>query len=427
MRFYFTLLIALACDISAMAQDSLNIRMISQCDTSIWADYVALNGDYAVVTSFNRGLHVVNISDPANPFEVSSFDSSMQMGDLAISGQYAYVLYPNGGMFKVIDLGNPAAPIQVGSASWTGNPAASPLDIVIRDTLAYVTDHFFGLRVYNISVPSSPSLVCSCAVSNGLTGSVALSGDFAFVTMWSEGFAIINLADIQNPLMVGTYPGINNAWGVTVAGERLYVGTDTNGLWLFNISNPTTPVPIGHFTASGSISNIKQGPSWYTSIAGGCGIRILDCSVPDSIREVGHYAIGGPAGCTSLAVADSYLYAANFTNFSIYQYYGPVGVSGTEMAIPAIPGMHVRTFPNPFSRTVSIGFNIGEKSDVSLKVYDAAGRLVRSIYRGWVAAGCHAVEWQGDDENGRKTSAGVYYVRLKAGGDTKTSKILRLK
>jgi len=77
--------------------------------------------------------------------------------------------------------------------------------------------------------------------------------------------------------------------------------------------------------------------------------------------------------------------------------------------------------PNPFNPTTTIGFRLASDArDVSVTVYDPAGRLVRSLHRGPLPAGDHTVQWRGDDQSGRAVSSGVYLYRLEAGGQAQS-------
>ncbi len=73
-------------------------------------------------------------------------------------------------------------------------------------------------------------------------------------------------------------------------------------------------------------------------------------------------------------------------------------------------------YPNPFNPTTTITYDLPRTVDVSLKVFDLAGRLVRILVdETAVAAGRHTVEWDGRDDRGRSVAAGVYLARLEAG------------
>ena len=71
--------------------------------------------------------------------------------------------------------------------------------------------------------------------------------------------------------------------------------------------------------------------------------------------------------------------------------------------------------PNPFNPATYIPFSLPRTERVELKVYDVAGRLVRTLVSGPYAAGHHQVFWDGRDGAGRNVASGTYYARLTAG------------
>jgi glycosidase len=81
-------------------------------------------------------------------------------------------------------------------------------------------------------------------------------------------------------------------------------------------------------------------------------------------------------------------------------------------------------FPNPFGPSTTISYSLPAESHVRLGVYNVAGREVSVIRDGVQEAGPHDDSWDGSDGNGVAMSAGVYFIRLEAGGATKTSKVM---
>lgn len=81
--------------------------------------------------------------------------------------------------------------------------------------------------------------------------------------------------------------------------------------------------------------------------------------------------------------------------------------------------------PNPAAPVTRVPFRLAEASPVHLGVYDAAGRLVARLVDGaTLAAGPHAIVWDGRNDAGRDVAAGVYAYRLVAGRLTETRKLL---
>jgi flagellar hook assembly protein FlgD len=64
---------------------------------------------------------------------------------------------------------------------------------------------------------------------------------------------------------------------------------------------------------------------------------------------------------------------------------------------------------------------------VVLKVYDATGRLVRTLDAGRLTSGSHSIEWDGRDTKGASVQPGVYFCRLLAGDETLNRKIVLIR
>jgi hypothetical protein len=80
--------------------------------------------------------------------------------------------------------------------------------------------------------------------------------------------------------------------------------------------------------------------------------------------------------------------------------------------------------PNPSRGNVGISYDLPVETQVSLKVYNLSGQLVRSLVSGKEKAGYKHVSWDGRSENGSRTSSGVYFYRLEAGSFTATRKMV---
>ena len=74
---------------------------------------------------------------------------------------------------------------------------------------------------------------------------------------------------------------------------------------------------------------------------------------------------------------------------------------------------------------VTIEFGLGAASqDVSVRVYDVAGRLVRDVAQGAFGAGTYSRDWDGRNRAGRAVGTGVYLVRLDTGHNVVRQKIV---
>ncbi len=114
-------------------------------------------------------------------------------------------------------------------------------------------------------------------------------------------------------------------------------------------------------------------------------------------------------------------------NESAFSLFSTDNITGDET--PAAPGASylAQNFPNPFNPTTRIAFGLAAPANVSLRIYDAAGRLVRVLAEGARPAGNYSEFWDGRDSRGAAVASGIYFYRLTAGTFTETRKMALLR
>lgn len=99
--------------------------------------------------------------------------------------------------------------------------------------------------------------------------------------------------------------------------------------------------------------------------------------------------------------------------------------------VPASPAPEVPAIfaarPNPFVSDTEISFSLPAAGRASIRLFDISGRLVRTLQDGAAVAGVHRLRWDGRDERGRSTPAGIYFAHFTSGNVVRTERILRLR
>ncbi|MRR29140.1 hypothetical protein EG834_02100, partial [bacterium] len=99
------------------------------------------------VASTSRGLRLVNVADPDSVFEIAAIDTTVQVRDVKVAGDRAYMLA--NGYLKVVDVSNPAAPAILGSL-----PMANAQSLDVAGNYAYTASGSSGLQVVDVSNPA---------------------------------------------------------------------------------------------------------------------------------------------------------------------------------------------------------------------------------------------------------------------------------
>lgn len=84
-------------------------------------------------------------------------------------------------------------------------------------------------------------------------------------------------------------------------------------------------------------------------------------------------------------------------------------------------------YPNPFTPSTSIAFQLAKAGTVRLTVYDTAGRRVQTLLNEFRPAGDHTTTWDGKTTTGQMAAAGIYYVQLETNDDMARQRIILVK
>ena len=89
----------------------------------------------------------------------------------------------------------------------------------------------------------------------------------------------------------------------------------------------------------------------------------------------------------------------------------------------------LQNYPNPFNPETWIPYQLAKPANVTVSIYTADGKLVRTLALGQQAAGDYqsrsrAAYWDGRNALGEPMGSGVYFYTLSAGEFTTTRKMV---
>jgi hypothetical protein len=86
-----------------------------------------------------------------------------------------------------------------------------------------------------------------------------------------------------------------------------------------------------------------------------------------------------------------------------------------------------QNYPNPFNPSTTIKYSIVNPGNVSIKIYDVLGRVVKTLVKEFKINGTYQIRWNGDDNFNNGVSSGIYFYRMEAGLFVETKKMILLK
>lgn len=86
-----------------------------------------------------------------------------------------------------------------------------------------------------------------------------------------------------------------------------------------------------------------------------------------------------------------------------------------------------QNYPNPFNPSTSIKYELAERANVNLEVYDISGGHVYTLVNQYQQAGSYSIQWDGNNKFHQTVASGIYFYRIRIGGFTQIRKMLFIK
>ena len=171
-----------------------------------------------------------------------------------------------------------------------------------------------------------------------------------------------------------------------------------------------------------ALDDIQLGmtPLWISSSSTGTiqyqGVETFEFSISTAGLSDGNYS-------ASVVVEDIYQSLSDTLEVNLTV----DGALGTDTDV--IPDEFVlhQNYPNPFNPSTDIKFSLPSTEKVHLVVYDLLGNVVREMVNEDLNAGMYTYKWLGENQNGSKVSAGMYFYQIQAGSFIQTRKMILLK
>ena len=105
-------------------------------------------------------------------------------------------------------------------------------------------------------------------------------------------------------------------------------------------------------------------------------------------------------------------------SFTVHVY--PLGTGGEEDVMPDKFALH-QNYPNPFNPVTTIQYELPQRSNIQITIYDLMGRKVTTLISESQDAGCKSIQWDATN-----ISSGMYFYQIKAGEFVQTCKMILL-
>lgn len=271
-----------------------------------------------------KTMLILDVSDPANVrrVSVSSYDADLE--DIALYKDFAVLSSQDKGLL-VVDVRAPEEPTLVGTYSETGDVRF--LEILIKDDLAYVADYTARTsRDYTIIILDLTDPLQIKKVSAIRPGGhpLAVYGNYLYVKGdYTDGhpvivdrLSIIDISDNRKPKLVFQSDGFGDVLDAGIQDHYLYIATP-EGVVIADVSNPANPVEVGRIKVLAWRLLVQDDFLYYMGFEKVGMVNITDRSRPKAFAASHQVSFA-----TDIAYSMGYVYFAGANENLLYIFEG---------------------------------------------------------------------------------------------------------
>lgn len=232
-----------------------------------WISGMDGRGQYLYVAYGNVGLAVIDISHLDQPVRVASLSVVGQPRDIVISGDYAYLACNLSGL-KIFNLDNPDYPQEISDILLTNFGQ----HIRYSDDIVYIAGSWGG-SIIDVHDPLNPQLIKEFQVDGNPISMTYDSGYLYFGTD-ERGLAVYDVQMPSKPTLVATYSSFRKLHTLEISYPFLLTGGD----WGFSVLNMADPANISEVAEVRNLDGIRgmHFDGRYAYLARTEGFAIID-------------------------------------------------------------------------------------------------------------------------------------------------------
>jgi len=292
-----------------------------------------------------------------------------------------------------------AAPTDWGSIYFYNNSADCILDNTI---IQYAGTEYWGSYYAHFAIAIGD---CNPTISNSLIQYGAYDGIYCSNSSATiSGNTISNLAWSGISCNDSSTPTISENT-ITENANGIYSSSSSNPL--INNNNIYNNTTYGVYNADASLT-INAENNWWG-----------DASGPYDPSE-------GPPDHNPDGKGDKVSDYVSYRPWSTQSVVGVEEDTTTTIVVPEVFSL-LQNYPNPVASGTHIEYALPKATELTLKVYDATGRVIRTLAVGNQEPGIYRIYWNGTDNSGKKVASGIYFYRLETGNFMATRKLTILR
>lgn len=250
---------------------------------------VHVNGHAVVGAGIDPWISVID-PQPTGPVQVASLDTGHSTNWLASEGSRLYIAQAEG--LGIYDMANPLVPQLLGRYAFSGSWIVR---VAVAEGIAYGGEpNSQTLRVVDVSDPAAPMQIGSYTLPDDMT-TIDATGDIVYAATYTGGVRILRHDGGGQLTEVGVIDvPLSIVSGVSIDGDRLHLAAGVmSGLLIYDITDPEHPVLLEQHNTAGEAMNVDAAHGVIALSEGNSGVSTFGCdtsahnSAPQPVGVIG--------------------------------------------------------------------------------------------------------------------------------------------
>jgi len=231
--------------------------------------------DLLFIADNSKGLKILNVSNPWNPFIVNRFGDTYNLtSDIKIQGSYAFIADGMDGL-EILDISNPLNPQKINSWSIGKNIT----NVHVFNNFIFLSVQDLGIEIINITNLFSLTEVGNWTNYQTPSGAY-VKGDNLIIAYENNGVEIIDISNFNNLYKKSEIPISGTIFQFQIKNDFLYVANGIEGLKIIDIQDWSNPTIVSTFHKEGIVKSLVIDENYGFLACDGYGISTIDISNP---------------------------------------------------------------------------------------------------------------------------------------------------
>ena len=279
-------------DTTAARVDLPPFEVTALSQTLPWAGHAVdafVDGSYVHLAAHTNGVYRIDVSDPGAPVIRGHFDTAgITRGVVGYGGRVTFTADDVEGVYAFEWTSSGTV------TGWTQyDTPGHAYGLALHGTSLFVADDDGGVLRLDVSNPLAPRLLASA--SGPRARRVCVAGNRLYVASTDQNLWIYDVSDTSAMLPIAmTNVGVQLR-DVVVQGRYAFLAAYTSGLLVYDVSDPTMPVPVGSLASLDLTIDVDVDGTMLLMTDYRQGYRVIDVSDPTAPLERARSAAGGYA------------------------------------------------------------------------------------------------------------------------------------